>query len=583
MDIGRANRRTAILTIAGTDPCGRDSIQANLKTFAAHGCHGTSIVTVVTAQNRTGVLRHVMPPHFIEQQACITSTLKDIRVHAIKTRTLFNSEITKAVASSLKFLTHGPVPFVCDSVYVSEYGVILSAEDVKTVVKELFPLAHVITMSEAEAQYLLHVEDQPLQITSLADVLSAAQKLLTLVLGPQAVLLKGGRTIVSTDDILSVKAPNDAPLEIKSDFPLGDNIKILISHSTETKDYVVNVLCCVITMEPNTFIFTLYPWLACRSKNIQGVNASFSVALACALGNETSVEEAVAQVATYTRLGIDTALSCGKGASPLTLNHLHSTSRLVVPPKTPQCPYPLTFKFIQNTAAVWKQYLGKGTLDRRSFEHFLKQDYLYLKYYARAYALLASKYNDYASIYAAAKLILGIQDEMKPGTSKDEPLKLLMARKNAIHTFFFEQWGRPLQDLEKTPESPATTAYSDTTVLIMAVAACLLGYGEVGMWLKKEAQKPNSWVLWEGNPYLGWIKEYSGERYQKGVINGLSKYSHSCVLSKSDGLPFLLVELMERVAEKDTPSKLQYDVWFPVWQKTVRFEKAFWDMALTLS
>ena len=82
-----------------------------------------------------------------------------------------------------------------------------------------------------------------------------------------------------------------------------------------------------------------------------------------------------------------------------------------------------------------------------------------------------------------------------------------MARKNAIHTFFFEQWGTPLQDLEKTPESPATTAYGaslidmglqgmfnfvcnsqsrklescpgDTTVLVMAVAACLLGYGEV--------------------------------------------------------------------------------------------------------
>ncbi|KAN0093329.1 Phosphomethylpyrimidine kinase domain containing protein [Tylopilus felleus] len=113
--------------------------QADLKTFAVHGCHGTSVVTAVTAQNRTGVLRHVMPPHFVEQQACITSTLKDIRVHAIKTGTLFNSEITKAVASSLKchFRTHGPVPFVCDSVYVSEYGVVLSAEDVKTVVKEL--------------------------------------------------------------------------------------------------------------------------------------------------------------------------------------------------------------------------------------------------------------------------------------------------------------------------------------------------------------------------------------------------------------------------------------------------------------
>ena len=78
----------------------------------------------------------------------------------------------------------------------------------------------------------------------------------------------------------------------------------------------------------------------------------------------------------------------------------------------------------------------------------------------------------------------------------------------------------------------------------MAVAACLLGYGEVGLWLKKEAQKPNSWVMWEGNPYLEWIEEYAGEEYQAGVAAGLSKYAHSflCPLEprSSNGFPFPL-------------------------------------------
>jgi hydroxymethylpyrimidine/phosphomethylpyrimidine kinase len=306
-----SKRRTAILTIAGTDPGGREGIQADLKTFAAHGSHGTSVVTAVTAQNMTGVQRLVMPPDFVQQQ--ITSTLKDIRVHAIKTGTLFNSEITKAVASSLKthFRTFGRVPLVCDSVYVSDYGVVLSDEDVRTIVNELFPLAQVITLSEAEAQYLLNIE----------------------AFGPQAVLLKGGQNIVSLNDIRSLEAPNAGSLEIRSDFPLGDNIEILgISNTPNIKDHVVDVLCRASATGPAVFTFTLYPRRSLNSKNIQGADAPFSAARACALGNETSVEEAVAQATTFTRLGIETALCFGKECGSLSLNHLHSTSRLIVQP-----------------------------------------------------------------------------------------------------------------------------------------------------------------------------------------------------------------------------------------------------------
>ena len=55
----------------------------------------------------------------------------------------------------------------------------------------------------------------------------------------------------------------------------------------------------------------------------------------------------------------------------------------------------------------------------------------------------------------------------------------------------------------------------------MALAACLVGYGEVGLWLKKEAAKPNSWVIWEGNPYLKWMERYTGEDRQTKVYAGL--------------------------------------------------------------
>lgn len=64
----------------------------------------------------------------------------------------------------------------------------------------------------------------------------------------------------------------------------------------------------------------------------------------------------------------------------------------------------------------------------------------------------------------------------------------------------------------------------------MALLACLLGYGEVGLWLKKEAMKKDSWVVYEKNPYKQWIDDYSGEGYQQAVRLGLGgcKFSMDC-------------------------------------------------------
>lgn len=56
----------------------------------------------------------------------------------------------------------------------------------------------------------------------------------------------------------------------------------------------------------------------------------------------------------------------------------------------------------------------------------------------------------------------------------------------------------------------------------MALLACLLGYGEVGLWLEKNAQPGNGgWVILQGNPYLRWIEDYAGENYQRAVALGL--------------------------------------------------------------
>ncbi len=59
----------------------------------------------------------------------------------------------------------------------------------------------------------------------------------------------------------------------------------------------------------------------------------------------------------------------------------------------------------------------------------------------------------------------------------------------------------------------------------MALLACLLGYGEVGLWIKKEAAKPGSLAKLEGNPYLHWIEDYSGPEYQKAVRLGMGGFA----------------------------------------------------------
>jgi hydroxymethylpyrimidine/phosphomethylpyrimidine kinase len=69
------------------------------------------------------------------------------------------------------------------------------------------------------------------------------------------------------------------------------------------------------------------------------------------------------------------------------------------------------------------------------------------------------------------------------------------------------------------------TEIGDALSLTVAFMACLIGYGEVGLWIKKQALLPGSKFYTEGNPYQNWIEGYGGERYQSAVEEGISKSS----------------------------------------------------------
>src|SRR5438094_3593030 len=100
------------LTIAGSDSGGGAGIQADLKAFAAAGCHGASAIVALTAQNTTGVTAvHELPPDFVRAQ--LDAVFSDIGIDAAKTGMLFSAAIVEAVAA---FLAEHPVPLVVDPV-----------------------------------------------------------------------------------------------------------------------------------------------------------------------------------------------------------------------------------------------------------------------------------------------------------------------------------------------------------------------------------------------------------------------------------------------------------------------------------
>ncbi|MFO7654611.1 MAG: bifunctional hydroxymethylpyrimidine kinase/phosphomethylpyrimidine kinase [Candidatus Krumholzibacteriia bacterium] len=176
------------LTVAGSDSGGGAGIQADLKTFAALGCYGMSVITALTAQNTTGVTAiHSVPPEFVAQQ--MDAVLTDIGADAVKVGMLQSPEIVRAVAERLR--AHGAGPVVVDPVMVAKSGdELLRAEAVAALREELIPLAAVLTPNLPETAVLLDVDARDLAATGRAGQEDAGRRLLAL--GSTAVLVKGG-------------------------------------------------------------------------------------------------------------------------------------------------------------------------------------------------------------------------------------------------------------------------------------------------------------------------------------------------------------------------------------------------------
>jgi hydroxymethylpyrimidine/phosphomethylpyrimidine kinase len=167
------------LTIAGSDSGGGAGIQADLKTFAAFGAYGTSVITAVTAQNTRGVDAVLsLPPETVTAQ--LDSVLTDFSIGAVKTGMLGTPEIAEAVAAAAQA---GRLPgLVVDPVLVATSGHRLGVVEA---VARLLPYALVTTPNVAEAAAITGR-----QVGTVDEMVAAAEQLAAA--GPAWVVVTGG-------------------------------------------------------------------------------------------------------------------------------------------------------------------------------------------------------------------------------------------------------------------------------------------------------------------------------------------------------------------------------------------------------
>lgn len=186
-----------LCTIAGSDPTGGAGLQGDLKTFAAHGAQGASVVTAVTVQDREGVHDVApVPPQTIAAQ--LTSVLRTRTPDGIKTGMLWSRQIMAAVVEGLA--GYAGVLVVDPVLGATAGGALLKPDSLPVMRDQLLPRATVVTPNLPEAAQLLgwpQIED--------AQMAEAAQALRAL--GAQAVLLKGGHG--SGDEAVDVLATAD--------------------------------------------------------------------------------------------------------------------------------------------------------------------------------------------------------------------------------------------------------------------------------------------------------------------------------------------------------------------------------------
>lgn len=249
-----------VLTIAGSDCSGGAGIQADLKTFSAHGVFGMSVIVSVVAENTSRVMDiQDITPEMIEKQ--IDAVFEDIEVDAVKVGMLSTPECMRAVAGKLR--QYKPKHVVIDPVMYAKNGCpLMDPSAVDALIETILPLADVLTPNIPEAERITGME-----IQSVTDMEAAAQKIHDM--GCRTVVVKGGHAIGNALDVLF------------------DGKQM---HHFETKRI--------------------------DTKNTHGTGCTFSSAVASQLALGMDICTAVEKAKAYVTTAITHSLAIGKGCGP---------------------------------------------------------------------------------------------------------------------------------------------------------------------------------------------------------------------------------------------------------------------------
>ena len=255
----------SVLTIAGSDCSGGAGIQADIKTITAHKLYATSAITALTAQNTTGVygVEPVLPQFLEKQLSCIFT---DIFPDAVKIGMVVSAPLIEVIAVALKH--YRPQNIVLDPVMLSTSGSrLLDEEAVEIWMKELMPLADIITPNIPEAEFL-----SGQKINNADDRIGAAEKITNRY--AKAVLIKGGHDSHNADDLLYE------------------------GHKAHW-----------------------FPAQRIQNKNTHGTGCTLSSAIACNLACNNNLCTSVEKAKIYITGAIKANLNLGKGNGPL--NHMY--------------------------------------------------------------------------------------------------------------------------------------------------------------------------------------------------------------------------------------------------------------------
>lgn len=249
-----------VLSIAGSDCSGGAGIQADLKTFSAHGVFGMSVIVSVVAENTSRVIDiQNVTPDMIEKQ--IDAVFEDIEVDAVKIGMLSTPECMKAVAAKVKQYT--PENVVIDPVMYAKNGCpLMEPTAVSTLIETIIPLADVLTPNIPETEKIADM-----QISTVSDMETAAKKIHSM--GCKSVVVKGGHHIGNAVDVLF-------------------DGKNFYHFETARIDTI----------------------------NTHGTGCTFSSAIASQLAKGKSVPDAVKAAKTYVTMEIEHSLAIGKGCGP---------------------------------------------------------------------------------------------------------------------------------------------------------------------------------------------------------------------------------------------------------------------------